>query len=226
MKLKQLVLLFGCSTGALLLRAEQGQEAAIVACGNQLTGYMLIGKPKTPGIDKSQVVRVAVAKSEPPAIEAPLPVEAKDWKAPQEEAAAEVAKSVLLAPPAENKVVEWQEPPMPEGALYPDANGIIFAGRAGNKNFSASVRNPWDIRVLQKTSLTEFKMVFGGMIVGDGKAVAFVNGEAYARGDRIGMFNLAEIRFAEVVLESNGTYYVLPEGRKVTVRVANTTGSR
>ena len=157
----------------------------------------LIGE-KIPVVEESIVVR--------PTTLIPLPVE----------------PTTTTPPPAKpTTTARRQDPPIPDGTLRPDANGqILLTKRHAVELTSASdgLRNPWGIRIAPASSITDYQMQLQGAVAGP-KPVVIINGQNLTRGERIGIFTLAEIRRDSVLLEYDGSFFLISEGRKVTVRI-------
>jgi hypothetical protein len=115
------------------------------------------------------------------------------------------------------------EPAIPADALWPDANDRVAVGPAkgGGPPGSAAIRNPWEVRVHPKIPGEETVLACGGIIGGaEAGFVALLNGRVLRRGDTVGGFSVAQVHADEVVLERNGSYVVIPRGRRVTVSTA------
>jgi hypothetical protein len=112
------------------------------------------------------------------------------------------------------------EEPIPAESHWPDSHDRITVGppERGNMQVGAGIRNPWEVRVHSRSPEEETVLTCGGIIgAGDGNSVALLNGRLLRRGETLGEFNIAWVRANEVVLERNGTYLVIPRGRRVTV---------
>jgi hypothetical protein len=112
----------------------------------------------------------------------------------------------------------WVEPPMPDDAVRPDTNGVIIT--VHGVPITSDAENPWDIRAVAESAITEHTFYFSGNILGIGNPVCYINNAPLIRGDKVGLFNVAYIRREEVILERNGHYYVIPIRKKTTVRLA------
>lgn len=119
-------------------------------------------------------------------------------------------------PPPPNLPVET----VPFGAHWPDEHGLIDEepGEQGNAMGGSSVRNPWELRVFPGDSRIAVVFVCEGVIIGgSGGSVAILNGRIVRRGDTVGEFEVANVLTLGVVLETNGSYLVIPRGRSTTV---------
>jgi hypothetical protein len=109
---------------------------------------------------------------------------------------------------------------IPAGAFWPGADGRIamMAPEPGAATIQQTIRNPWEIRIRQKSALPDSVFVCGGIIAGgDAAAVAFVNGRIAARGDVLDGFMVDEVAASAVVLKRNGALYVLPLGKRTAI---------
>jgi hypothetical protein len=109
---------------------------------------------------------------------------------------------------------------IPAGAFWPAADGRIaeVVPAPGSATLRQAIRNPWEIRVRQKSALQDSVFVCGGIIAGgDAAAVAFVNGRIAARGDVLDGFMVDAVAASAVVLRRNGALYVLPLGKRTAI---------
>jgi hypothetical protein len=109
---------------------------------------------------------------------------------------------------------------VPSGALWPGVDGRITeaASVSGPIPGSHAVRNPWEVRVRSKVSRADSVFVCGGIIAGgDAAPIAFVNGKIERRGDALDGFVVDAVLASTVILDRNGTRYVLPLGRRTTI---------
>lgn len=131
------------------------------------------------------------------------------------------APVVAVTPAPKPAPVIRQDQPIPDGTLRPDANNQILLTRKHSVELASSsdgLRNPWGIRIAPASSITDYSMQLQGAVAGP-KPVVIINGQNLVRGERIGIFTLAEIRRDSALLEYDGSFFLLPEGLKVTVRI-------
>jgi hypothetical protein len=58
----------------------------------------------------------------------------------------------------------------------------------------------------------------GGIVAGgDAGPIAILNGHVVRQGDAMGRFGVYRVFAAGVVLERNGTFYVIPRGTRTTI---------
>lgn len=115
----------------------------------------------------------------------------------------------------------WEEPAIPKDALFDVGGKILLPSRSRvevAKRGEDGLRNPWGIRIAPASSVTDYEIFFGGIVIGP-QPVALINGQTVVRGESIGIFTLAEIRRSEVVMAYDSTYFVVPQGRKIVVRI-------
>jgi hypothetical protein len=107
----------------------------------------------------------------------------------------------------------------PEGAHWPDATGrIVAAPPAPTASKGAVLRNPWEVRIHSGPAGVDTLFVCGGIVAGgEGGSVAILNGHVVRRGDTLGRFGVARIAAVGVVLERDGSYFVIPLGRRTTI---------
>jgi hypothetical protein len=113
---------------------------------------------------------------------------------------------------------------VPAEARWPDAQGRIVTGpsKQGSPPKIAGIRNPWEIRIYPKVVGGDTVFQCGGIITGgDGGSVAILNGRIVRRGDSLGEFSVASVVASGVMLERNGSYFVIPLGRRTTVSTAD-----
>jgi hypothetical protein len=80
------------------------------------------------------------------------------------------------------------------------------------------VRNPWEVRIRPKSAGKDAVFLCGGIVSGgDGGPVAFLNGRVVRKGDAVGKFSVARVLASGVLLEVDGSYYVVPCGRRTTI---------
>jgi hypothetical protein len=92
------------------------------------------------------------------------------------------------------------------------------ASSAGAGRASAAPRNPWEVRWAVRPKATHHTLVCGGILVGgEGGPVAWVNGRAVRRGDRLGPFVVEGVQREAVLLAVRGVRYLLPRGRTATI---------
>jgi hypothetical protein len=109
---------------------------------------------------------------------------------------------------------------VPEGAHRPDSNNRISAGSpgAGIASESPVGRNPWEVRVRPKASDEDVMFLCGGIIGGGSRGpIAFLNGRVVKRGDGMDRFRVAGVLCDGVLLEKDGSFFVLPLGKRTTV---------
>lgn len=115
---------------------------------------------------------------------------------------------------------EQETEAIPEGAHWPDASGMIAAAPAdaAGQQGDVRIRNPWEVRVRARSAGKDAVFLCGGIICGgEGGPVAFLNGRVVRKGDTLGKFGVARVLAAGVLLERDGSYYVLPRGRRTTI---------
>jgi hypothetical protein len=125
-----------------------------------------------------------------------------------------------LADPNSGETLMAVDEVIPAEAHWPDSHDriVLVPLERGNPKSGAGIRNPWEVRVHAKYAGEETVLACGGIIKpADGGSVALLNGRLLRRGDTLGEFNVARIRANEVVLVRNGTYVVIPRGRRVIV---------
>jgi hypothetical protein len=109
-------------------------------------------------------------------------------------------------------------------ALRPDSSGVIVLARntsASAVDEARQTRNPWGVRVAARDSMVEYKLSLDGVVFGQRGGTALINGVPVRVGERlIGPFVLAELDpRGEVVMEYDGTFFRLSEGRPAEVRI-------
>ena len=177
-----------------LVAAARGSEGESWASVPASPGAGAIGVLALPGIRNWDVVRLVGngdAEAKPSTPRGPVfSVEIQDHR-----------------PTGEATGVESGGEGAPANALRPDANGVIlFAAR------SKEGGPP------QKTAAGGAVFACGGIIIpGGGAAVAILNGHLAAQNDRLGGFRVVQIIADAVVLERDGTFFVIPRGRRVTL---------
>jgi hypothetical protein len=115
-------------------------------------------------------------------------------------------------------------PAIPAEAYWPDAQGRIIAAAKQQVNGSkgAWIRNPWELRIVPKALGRDTVFECGGIIIGgEGGSVAILNGRISRRGDLLGGFSLVAVLANGVMLERNGSYFVIPKGRRITVTTSD-----
>jgi hypothetical protein len=117
--------------------------------------------------------------------------------------------------------------------LIPSASGVITLtpGKATNsaQDQVVSPHNPWGVRVATKETMLTFTIQLDGIIVGDQDptkpagvfhAVALINGLPIRKNEtQIGPFMLQGIYRHAVIFNYDGTQFLIPEGRPITVRI-------
>lgn len=124
--------------------------------------------------------------------------------------------------PAGSPVDHPREPETPGGAIRLESSDRIYTEVSGqiSGHPDAELRNPWALRSVGRPRTVPVTLECKGVAVGgSGGAVAWINGRAVRRGDRLGPFRVEAVRRDEVMLELHGGHYVLPRGRKATVAV-------
>jgi hypothetical protein len=131
-----------------------------------------------------------------------------DWApSPAERAKPEAA----AAPP---------EPELPPDAVRLESSERVYgeSALAGSGRPEPLLRNPWEIRWALRPKAVHTALACQGILFGgEGGAVAWVNGRAVRRDDRVGPFRIDGIRRNEVLLELRGVRYVLARGRRATI---------
>lgn len=140
--------------------------------------------------------------------------------------------SETYSPPGENtgKPAEAKKPTGQSlaarraNALRPDSSGVIVLARntsASAVDEARQTRNPWGVRVAARDSMVEYKLSLDGVVFGQRGGTALINGVPVRVGERlIGPFVLAEMDpRGEVVMEYDGTFFRLTEGRLTEVRI-------
>ncbi len=106
----------------------------------------------------------------------------------------------------------------PEGAYWPDASGRIAAVPALPADTHRGLRNPWEVRVHKGAVGMETVFLCGGIVAGgDAGPIAILNGHIVRQGDALGRFGVAKVIAAGVILERNGSYFVIPRGIRTTI---------
>jgi hypothetical protein len=106
------------------------------------------------------------------------------------------------------------------GARWPDAQGRIFVDPSGQgiEAAPAGLRNPWEIRTLQRAVGKDIEFDCGGIIAGgEGGPVAILNGRIVRKGDSVGEFAVAGVLSNGVLLVRSASYFVIPRGQRTTV---------
>jgi hypothetical protein len=133
-------------------------------------------------------------------------------------------------------VARFEEDEIPSDAIKPDGSGSIVLtsrkAKSGAQVQLVSPHNPWGVRVATKETMLTYTLRLDGLIVGDPDntklkpeyhATALINGTPVHKGDtQAGPFTLQGIRRHEVILEYDGTLFVIPESRVITVRIPRT----
>jgi hypothetical protein len=74
------------------------------------------------------------------------------------------------------------------------------------------------VRTHAKSSSEDSVFLCGGFVVGgEGGPVAILNGRLVKRGSTLGGFAVSGISAVGVVLERNGSFFVLPFGRRTSI---------
>ena len=220
-----LAVVAGSSSASETVTPGQLRFAGVAAQGNQLIGTVGGGMVS----DEKAAIRLVGSRPPTSPVEAAVPARVVAMAVELEPVASPVAQpaTAAMGQGKESAALPLVELKIPDSALWPDGGGVIYVrDEAVAASNASAMRNPWDIRVTPKTSINEFAMLYGGMVLGGAKPVAFVNGGSFCKDDRIGTFNVAAIRRGEVVVEANGIFYVLPLGRKITIRVPQTQAKR
>jgi hypothetical protein len=107
---------------------------------------------------------------------------------------------------------------VPEGARWPDAGGRILAVSPLPADTAKVLRNPWDVRIHKGPVGVDTVFLCGGIVAGgDAGPVAILNGHIVRQGDTVGRFGVCRVIAAGVVLERNGSYFVIPRGTRTTI---------
>jgi hypothetical protein len=109
---------------------------------------------------------------------------------------------------------------VPEGAHRADSNNRISAGSpsAGIASGIPVGRNPWEVSVGPKASEADVMFLCGGIIGGGSRGpIAFLNGRIVKRGDGMDRFRIAGVLRDGVLLEKDGSFFVLPLGKRTIV---------
>jgi hypothetical protein len=109
---------------------------------------------------------------------------------------------------------------IPEATHWPDSNGRIAAAAASQSNPSAvaGIRNPWEVRAHDPSRGRETVYICGGIISArDGDAIAILNGHVGRRGETIDGFDIARVFADGVLMERDGSFYMIPRGRRTTI---------
>lgn len=112
---------------------------------------------------------------------------------------------------------------VPVSARWPDAQGRIAAGPSGQgiEATPAGLRNPWEIRIVQRDVEKDVEFDCGGIITGGGGGpVAILNGRIVQQGDSVGEFTVAGVLANGVLLLRSASYFVIPRGRHTTIVAA------
>lgn len=216
--MKTLALIFVLSAVTAAVAVDESPFAALVTKpGSGVIGYQIVGAAEANVTEKD--VHLIGAK----AVE-PLPQVAVARTEAQPLPAGEPAKTTgaVSAEKIPNPQPKgWEEPAIPERALRDSGGQILLPSRSRvelTKRGDDGLRNPWGIRIAPASSITDYEMSFGGIVIGP-QPVALINGQTVVRGESVGIFTLAEIRRNEVVMAYDSTYFVIPQGRKIVVRI-------
>ncbi len=107
---------------------------------------------------------------------------------------------------------------IPAGARWPDSTGRIGAVPPSAAGASKGPRNPWEVRNLKSAVGVETVFLCGGILAGgDAGPIAILNGHVVRQGDAMGRFGVSRVFAAGVVLERNGSYYVVPRGTRTII---------
>jgi lipoprotein-anchoring transpeptidase ErfK/SrfK len=112
---------------------------------------------------------------------------------------------------------------IPEGAHWPDSDGRITAPPAVLREgpIASGVRNPWEVRADGASQRMDTVFVFGGVVAGgDGGPVGILNSHIVRPGDSLGIYRVAGILAKGLVLETGGSYFVVPRGARTTISAA------
>jgi hypothetical protein len=113
---------------------------------------------------------------------------------------------------------------IPLDTLWPDGNGIVVlpAQNCENGVNKSLQRNPWEICRPVSAAGNGFKFLCGGVIIaGAANGVAILNGRIVKQGDELGVFEVAGVAPAGVILRKKSALFVIPRGCNVTVRFAD-----
>jgi hypothetical protein len=114
-------------------------------------------------------------------------------------------------------------PKLTTSALWPNADDkIAFVPRKAREISGVpKFRNPWEARTLQNVRSDPVVLSCGGIIVGGvGGDVAILNGRIVTSGDVIGAYRVSIIVPEGVVLDRDGSLFVIPLGRHITIETA------
>jgi hypothetical protein len=107
---------------------------------------------------------------------------------------------------------------VPLGAHWPDADGRIAAVPSLGANTAKGLRNPWEVRIHRGSAGVDSVFLCGGVVTGgEAGPVALLNGRVVRQGDATGRFLVSSVIAAGVVLERNGSYFVIPLGTRTTI---------
>jgi len=109
-------------------------------------------------------------------------------------------------------------PEVPKGAFWPDERDRIRLGADGpGHSIGLWAPNPWEVR-MRRAAAAGIPIACGGIIAAEsGESVAILNGHLARKGSVVAGFTVAGVTRDAVVLEANGSYLVIPRGRRVTV---------
>jgi hypothetical protein len=111
---------------------------------------------------------------------------------------------------------------VPNGAHWPDSGGRIAAVPPASRDAKdPGIRNPWEVRVRRMTAPKDISFVCGGIVAGgDGGAIGILNGRIIKKGDSVGRYIVADVLPIGVLLERDGSYFVIPRGARTTITTA------
>jgi hypothetical protein len=204
MKTAAIAFLYSVIAAARFARADSAWTLVPASLGTRSLETVAVADAPTE--DAVVVVGVGLKDSAPPSD--PLNVVAID------------IPTASRASEGKTTAIESSARALPEGAHWPDADGRIGAVQAANEDApqALDIRNPWEVRVHGAFIGTDTVFLCGGIVAGGaGGPIAILNGHIVKQGDTLNRYRVGQVMADGVLLEKNGSYFVIPRGRRTTI---------
>jgi hypothetical protein len=111
------------------------------------------------------------------------------------------------------------EPPIPQPLYEPNQNGVIVLPGRSRASSEEGIANPFDIRLIAAKAVNEVKIRVGGVVMGDRRPTAIINGRPYSANDRWNGFNVVRVRRDSLLMERDGVFVLIPRGRDIAIKI-------